>query len=91
MIYSDSRYADGVIFKAIDARNGTPKTTVYRHFPSYSTQYFHYTWVEGDRIDAVAFDLLGNPDMWWKIMDMNPEVIDPFDIPIGTVIRVPRG
>jgi len=22
-------------------------------------------------------------------MDFNPEIIDPFDIPIGTVIRIP--
>jgi hypothetical protein len=91
LIYSDSRYADGIVLKALDARSNTPRTTVYRRFPSYTSQFFHYTWVEGDRIEAVATDLLGSPDAWWRIMDLNPEVIDPFEIPIGTVIRVPRG
>jgi hypothetical protein len=89
MIYSDSRYATGVVFTAQDSRNGMGRTTVYRTFPTERTNFYHYTWVENDRIDSVANELLGSPLFWWRIMDFNPEVIDPFDIPIGTVIRIP--
>ena len=91
MIYSDSRYADGNVFKAQDARTGSGRLTVYRKFPTESSSFSHYTWIEGDRVDAVAHDLMGSGLLWWRLMDYNPEIVDPFDIPVGTVIRVPRG
>jgi len=28
---------------------------------------------------------------WWEITDINPEILDPFDIVPGTVIRIPYG
>jgi hypothetical protein len=90
MIYSDSRYADGTIFTANDSRTNLPRITVYRTFPTAQSKFYYYNWVENDRIDAVANDLLGSPLLWWKIMDYNPEVIDPFDIVVGTTIRIPR-
>jgi prophage DNA circulation protein len=37
----------------------------------------------------VAFKLLGSAALWWKIMDFNPEIVDPFSIPVGATIRVP--
>jgi hypothetical protein len=91
MIYSDSRYANGKILKAQDSRSGINRTAVYRVFPNAATEFYNYTWVEGDRIDVVANNLLGSPSFWWRIMDFNPELVDPTNIPIGTVIRVPRG
>jgi hypothetical protein len=89
MIYTDSRYANGAIFKAHDARTNVYYANVRRRFPLLSSKFFHYSWVENDRIDAVAYSLLGDPQFWWMIMDFNPEVIDPFNIPVGTVLRIP--
>jgi hypothetical protein len=89
MIYSDSRYANGAILKVQDARNEVYRLAVYRKFPTARANFYTYTWVEGDRIDRVAFDLLGSPTFWWKIMDFNPEILDPFSIPIGTSLRIP--
>lgn len=90
MIYTDSRYAKGLIVKAQDSRTRDYKLAVYRKFPKVRTEYYNYTWVENDRIDMVANTLLGSPAQWWKIMDFNPELIDPLNIPVGTVIRIPR-
>jgi hypothetical protein len=28
---------------------------------------------------------------WWEIMEINPEIQDPFDISEGTILRVPYG
>lgn len=89
MIYSDSRYADGNVTKVQDPRNNIYRLAVYRKFPKARAQFYFYTWVEGDRIDRIASDLLGSPTFWWKIMDFNPEIIDPFSIPIGTTLRIP--
>lgn len=90
MIYNDSRYATGRIFKAYDSRKQVFSTTVFRRFPTSTNTYSVYTWVERDRMDIVAEEFLGSPDSWWKIMDFNPEIIDPLNIPVGTIIRIPN-
>lgn len=90
MIYLDSRYADGTIFKSFDARNASYQLTVFRKFPSYYTTFLSYEWVETDRMDDIATQFLGKPELWWQIMDINPEIIDPFNIAPGTLIRIPR-
>ena len=91
MIFTDSRYATGRLAKTIDARSGLPNATVFRQFPTATSTFFYYTWTQRDRIDVVAHNLLGDPNLWWLIMDYNPEVINPFDIPIGAVLRIPNG
>ena len=89
MIYADSRYADGAIFKAYNSRTQAYSVTVTREFPTEVAKFYNYSWRERDRMDMVAASLLGSPDLWWRIMDYNPEVIDAFNIPIGTVLRIP--
>jgi hypothetical protein len=91
MIFTDSRYATGRIFKAYDSRKDVYSTTVFRRYPYSSTKFTAYTWTERDRLDLVAEKFLGSSDMWWSIMDYNPEIIDPFAIPVGTVVRIPNG
>lgn len=91
MIFTDSRYANGRVFRAHDSRSNTYQTTVRRVFPSESADYYTYTWVEGDRVDSVAAKLYGSASEWWRIMDLNPEITDPLNIAPGTVIRVPIG
>lgn len=90
MIYLDSRYATGTIFKAFDARKRTIQLSVFRNFPTYSTDFFWYTWGAADRIDQVALKYLGDSSLWWQIMDINPEYINPLVIPIGVQIRIPN-
>jgi hypothetical protein len=90
MIFTDSRYADGTLIKAQDSRTNTYRLGVYRKFPTKSVQYYQYVWAEGDRIDSVTNNLMGNPSFWWQIMDANPEIINPTDIPVGTILRIPR-
>jgi hypothetical protein len=89
MIYADSRYASGTVVRAEDARNNTYQVAVYRNWPTIQSGFYAYTWVEGDRIDVVSNNLLGSPSFWWRIMDLNPELTDPFDIKPGTTIRIP--
>ena len=90
MIYLDSRYADGTIFKAWDAHRQQYHRTVFRQWPSYYTDYFIYEWVEGDRLDNLSNRFLGAPEYWWQILDINPEINDPFSVTPGTQIRIPN-
>ena len=90
MIFADSRYASGFAYKARDARNNNYSNTVIRVFPTDVYRFYIYVWKEGDRIDLVSNTFLGDPSFWWKIMDANPEIINAFDIPLGTTIRIPN-
>jgi alpha-L-fucosidase len=44
------------------------------------------------RPDLLAFDLYGNPELWWIFAMRNPDIIkDPlFDFAVGTIIYVPK-
>lgn len=90
MIYLDSRYSDSTLYKAFDARTGTYQVTVQRVFPEFAIDYFIHEWVETDRLDNLALRHLGDPSLWWRIMDINPEVIDPSNISPGTQLRIPN-
>jgi nucleoid-associated protein YgaU len=89
MIYSDSRYADGLVVKVQDARRQSYQVSVFREFPVETSGFRYYTWVENDRLDIIAHEFLGDPNLWWQILDFNPEVINGLDIPVGTVLRIP--
>ena len=90
-IYMDSRYADGPLFKARDARTGNHRNTVFRQWPSYGVTFFIYEVNEIDRIENIAVKFLGKSELWWKIMDLNPEVLNPFELTPGTELRIPNG
>lgn len=91
MIYSDSRYASGTLVKTFDARKSNTSISLFRNFPNGTSGFFYYTWSERDRIDIIAERFLGNANLWWYIMDYNPELLNPQDIPVGSSIRIPNG
>lgn len=47
-----------------------------------------HVWREGDTLEAVAGTHLGDPALWWIVADVN-ELADPFEIAVGTRLRVP--
>lgn len=89
MIYADSRYARGIFFTAYEPKKNTYNLTVFRRFPVDQSNFYYYVWRERDRVENVAARLLGDSNLWWRIMDYNPEVIDPINIVAGTPIRIP--
>jgi hypothetical protein len=90
MIFTDSRYAKGKLASLYRYSTSQSVPTVFRVFPSQTSDYFLYEWKETDRIDQVSKSFLGSTAKWWKIMDFNPEVLDPFTIPTGTLLRIPN-
>jgi hypothetical protein len=89
MIYTDSRYATGSVGYKNDSRLNKNQLSVYRTFPQVTYRFLTYTWTSEDRIDIVSSEFLGSPNLWWKIMDINPEIANPFNIAPGTVLRIP--
>jgi hypothetical protein len=45
--------------------------------------------VQGDRLDLLAARLIGDPELWWRIADANPE-LDPAELVahIGRWLRI---
>lgn len=56
-----------------------------------STDYiYRVTTLDCNRLDLIAEKYYNNPLLWWVIAETN-EIYDPFkELPIGTLIRVPR-
>lgn len=90
MIFADSRYSDGYLQKSYDSRTNQNTVSVMRSFPEDSSSFYYYVWTSRDRLDKLALEKLGNPDLWWRIMDYNPEISNGLDIPIGTTLRIPN-
>lgn len=91
MIFRDSRYASGTITQEYNRVTGEYPIVVYRKFPNESNKFFLWEWHEEDRIDQLALRFLGKSALWWKIMDYNPELPNPHNIPIGSPVRIPIG
>jgi hypothetical protein len=70
---------------------GTYNLSVLRTVPPVATGFTLYVWKAGDRPDAVAYRELGNGQYWWAIFDLNPEIIDPLNVPPGSLVRIPVG
>ena len=90
MIERVSRYYDGPLSQTAHKYTCDPAVSVYRAFPtSKKIQYVEYTWADGDTIAILAQAYGLGAKYWWEIMEINPEIDDPFNIAAGTVLRVP--
>lgn len=88
MIASNSRYINTP--QVISSVNG--KDVLYLGYQEPTAQTFQYTnYVvnAADRIDNLASTFLGDPTQWFKIAQVNPEVINFFNLEPGTMLRIP--
>jgi hypothetical protein len=89
-----SRYYDGPIAQLpAKTEAGIYNIAVFRKFPeSQTARYVDHSWEEGDSLANLAYNsgILYTSEYWWKIMDLNPEITDPFSIEPGTIIRIPH-
>lgn len=88
-INSDSRYVNGDVI-TVPLTDGTHNLAVFATPVNTSgMQVFFRLTVAGDRFDRLANEVLGDPTKWWVLADLNPEVLFPFDLRPGTMIRIP--
>lgn len=55
-----------------------------------SVMYTTYMAKNGDTFEKLAYRLFGDFTRYWEIADINPHIKFPNEIPVGTVVRVPR-
>jgi nucleoid-associated protein YgaU len=88
-VFTGSRYASQPVLQVEDSW-GTFHPTIYGPSPFVDTAFNHYVVRLGDRFDLLANQFLGDPTLWWRIADANPQIPYP-DNPLqpGSVIRIP--
>ena len=90
MILEGSRYQTAQLVRVVDAA-GKYHPTIFRSVATQTTQaYTTYVWQDFDRLDILAAKYLGDPELYWMILDLNPEIMDPLSITPGTVLRIPQ-
>lgn len=88
MIVKKSRYEDAHL-RVVPT---SPETVmVKRRFPVSRARESHVVWKQGMRLDLLAARLFGNPDEWWRILDLNPHILSPTDLRPGMIVTVPDG
>ena len=70
-------------------KDGTIKSMPFIPLPVRQSDKYEYWNVSFSRLDKLAQKYYGNPFYDFLILYGNPEYISEFDIPDGTVIRIP--
>lgn len=89
MISANSRYASSAT-ALVTGRDGKSRNVILsKNTSALSVTVKIYTWAEGDRPDLVAYRNYGDASQWWRIADVNPQIMDWTEISAGTRIRIP--
>jgi nucleoid-associated protein YgaU len=90
-IFQGSRYEYSVVdFVAIE-EDADANAVVFYSFEELGVfSYSEHTYIQGERLDSIAQRYYDSPDMWWTILDHNPEISDPDNIKPGQVLRIPN-
>lgn len=49
----------------------------------------YYTVVQGDTIEGIAYNHYNNTQLWWAIMDANPQYQSELEIRAGDILCIP--
>ncbi len=90
MISSNSRYSGNPIEIVTDDDGNARRVIVLVTPQQIRARVIKYRWNEDDRVDSVAADYYQDPTQWWRIAEVNPEILDWTDIAPGTLIRIPN-
>lgn len=92
MIKENSRYYSSTV-DYVAFSSGTEKNpiVIYDFDNISNSTYILHTYITGQRLDQIAsMYYSGRSDLWWVIAEYNPEIKDFFNIPSGTLLRIPN-
>lgn len=91
MIYKNSRYEGAIIdYFALEQEADVHPVLFYPFNDIGTIEYVEYQWLESDRLDLISMQFYDRQDLWWYILENNPEIKDPNNITPGTILRIPR-
>jgi hypothetical protein len=84
-----SRFAELPLLD-VTASDGTRRHVIALRIPRprLGTPIGRHVLHEGEGVDLVARELLGDEGLWWRLLDANP-LIHPFDLEPGDALDVP--
>lgn len=87
-VYAGSRYANSDTY--LDVENGIVFIDPLR-LPEYEAEQddMEILITEGQRLDILAYELYGDAQLEWVLMDANPQLTSPLDLKAGDVITAP--
>ena len=89
-IYSGSRYEEALVDYFSKEEYGTAYPIVFYTFDSLKNiSFFTHIYSKGDTLHGLSQRYFKRPDLWWTIVEYNPEITDFTSIAVGTVIRIP--
>lgn len=97
-IYRGSRYESTIVYNHVSDGHLLPTLQRNRTIPTLrrrklekvvSLEGSMHTWLESDRIDALAHNYYGDASKWWIILDANPKYMTPWDIKPGDILTIP--
>jgi len=59
--------------------------------PRVSSRYVVMVTMAGQTFEQLASMHLSDPQLYWRIAELNPQVPYPDEIPAGTRLRIPQG
>jgi hypothetical protein len=95
MIFLGSRYEQEPVNYLLDARSFTTRPTVMRTTTSLRRKQRTteisgtVVWNSAFRLDTVSNSVLQSSQNWWRVMDINPEILNPWSLRPGTRVRIP--
>lgn len=91
MIRQGSRYEKVEVYNFIDETRGIIPTLHRRRIVKLTpdSEVIRYQIKQGDTLDGLAYEYLGDSSLWWFLLDINPEYLSPFDIKVGDILLIP--
>lgn len=90
-IFKGSRYEYSVVDFFSTEVDGVDKPVVFYEFSSLGyVKYWQHQYMEGERLDQIAYKYYQRPQYWWIIPEYNPEIVDINNIAPGTILRIPN-
>lgn len=89
-INQGSRYEVSTVDYFSKVPGGEAYPIVFYKFDSLSkVSYFYHTYTVGETLYGLSNKYFKRPDLWWSIVEYNPEIQDFLNISAGTVLRIP--
>ena len=85
MINDHSRYRDCIVYQDGETQFFGARARI--DVSPQPDDRFHLV-VDGDRIDLLAYQYLGDPTLWWVICDFN-DMAFPLELTVGATLRIP--
>lgn len=90
-IYKGSRYEYSTVDYFSTNIDKDDNVVVFYEFSQLGlVEYWEHTYVEGERLDQIAYKYYKRPGYWWIIPEYNPSITNLTSIAPGTVLRIPN-